>query len=252
MTLRGKRWYDTFGRLAVLSPSEKRSAVAAALREIARPAHVREMLGEFIEDVQATPWYESDSYTHDNGFDKIVLFEDQTTKMKMRLHIWHEHVATEPRPRQNVHNHRWDFASAVLIGSVEHVAYRFATDGETGESFYHYRYYARGSKEHYDLESLGASHLIFLERLEVHAGEVYSVDNDILHRVDVGPGAAATLVITHENVSWVTNDLLSERHFGDGAVRLPSPAFTKHEVLAAVEEVALKLGAGTSAAEGDS
>jgi hypothetical protein len=236
MTLRGERWQQRFFHLALLAGEEKVRAVASTLAELSAPVAFAAMLDEFVADVAGAVHYESESYTHANGYDKIVLFHDTTTRMKMRLHIWWPmHELGGSRTRQNVHNHRWDFASAVLLGSINHATYRFARRGEQGEDFFHYRYYGRGSKEHYDLEGMGKASLVFAGSAARVAGEVYCVGNEVLHRVDVGDNdVAGTLVITHENVNWVTNDLLSEKDLGADTIRLASPAFTKEQVLGAV------------------
>jgi hypothetical protein len=223
-----------FFRLALLERGEKAAAVSQVLQEVTQPANLSTMFDEFVDEVSAGNSENPESYTHDNGFDKIVLFEDETTKMKMRLHIW-DPVTTGSRMRQNVHNHRWDFASMILLGQSDQITYRFAEDSEEGEEFFHYRYYARGIKEHYDLEELGISKLVEIRREHFEAGELYCVVNEALHRVDVDDDiAAATLVITHENVGWVTNDLLSERNLGSEKVRLQSPSMTTEDVISRV------------------
>jgi hypothetical protein len=233
MMLRGSDWYEKFFKLALLEREEKSQAVARMLQEIAQPGNLRPMFDEFLYEVTKSVHENTDSYTHDNGFDKLVLFEDNDTKMKMRLHIWHPLVIPgTKRTRQNVHNHRWDFSSIVLLGHADQLTYRFAKKGEEGEEFFHYRYYARGSKEHYDLEELGKTELVCLGSERFKAGQLYCIDNEVLHRVDIDDNlAAATLVITHENVGWVTNDLLSEKSLGFEKVRLQSPAMTKEQIV---------------------
>ena len=52
----------------------------------------------------------------------------------------------------------------------------------------------------------------------------------------------ATLVITHENVGWVTNDLLSEKSIGFDRTTLPSPAMTKQEIIEKVEGLRNHMG----------
>jgi hypothetical protein len=237
--LSDRKWREKFFKLALLERGEKERGVAEALREIAEPQAITAMLDEFVTEVSASIHENSESYIHDNGYDKIVLFQDETTKMKMRLHIWHPLLVPGiRRMRQNVHNHRWDFASIVLLGCIDQATYRFSKEGEAGEEFFHYRYYARGSKEHYDLEELGKAHLVSLGSERLRAGELYCVKNEVLHRVDIPDDlAVATLVITHENVGWVTNDLLSEKSMGFEKVRLQSPAMTKEQIVFKVNEL---------------
>ena len=47
----------------------------------------------------------------------------------------------------------------------------------------------------------------------------------------------ATLVITHENVSWITNDLLSEKNMGGSNANLSSPAMTNETIITKVRDL---------------
>lgn len=233
MTLRSPEWEQRFLQLALLEREEKSRAVAEELTRLIQPQNLSTMFDEFVEATRSAVHHHTDSYAHDNGFDKIVLFQDSKTRMKMRLHLWHPLVMPNTkRPRQNVHNHRWDFSSAVLVGYADNVSYRFAEPNEDGEEFFHYRYYARGSKEHYEVEERGKTKLVCAGTQRVKQGDVYSVNNEMLHRVDTPDDQlVATLIITHENVGWVTNDLLSEKGIGFERTTLPSPAMTQHEII---------------------
>ena len=245
MTLSSVSWQQRFMRLALLDGEEKVATINSDMQDIIRPENLVAMLDEFIEETHRSVHEHTDSYRHDNGYDKIVLFQDKETFMKMRLHIWYPSlIPNVSRPRQNVHNHRWDFSSVVLLGYVDHITYRFAEPTEEGEEFFHYRYYARGSKEHYDLEERAKSKLVCIGTERFEKSMLYSVTNSTLHRVDVPDDRdVATLIITHENVGWVTNDLLSEKSMGFDQVRLPSPAMTKHEIVEKVTQLRERLTA---------
>lgn len=243
MTLYNPEWEMRFLKLALLERKEKSLAIAEELREIMKPANLAAMFDEFLYGTLHSAHHHTDSYAHDNGFDKIILFQDPTTKMKMRLHIWHPlALSNAHRPRQNVHNHRWDFSSGILIGHAENHVYRFAVDDEAGEPFFHYRYFARGSKEHYVLENIGTANLVIEESKRVVVGDIYSVEAEMLHRVDTpGDELIATLVITHENIGWVTNDLLSERKLEPNQGSFPSPAMSRKQISDKVQGLRKKL-----------
>lgn len=244
MTLRSPTWEQKFLRFALLERREKQKAVVDELQRLVQPANLSSMFDEFVENTLHSIHHHADSYIHDNGFDKIVLFQDLKTKMKLRLHLWHPLVIQKmKRLRQNVHNHRWDFSSAILLGRAENISYRFAEMEEDGEEFFHYRYYARGSKECYDVEELGKTKLVCTKIERVSTGDIYSVDNETLHRVDTPENQpVATLIIAHENMSWVTNDLLSERCLGFNRVTLSSPAMTRQEIVGKVENLRYHIG----------
>ncbi len=239
MPLQSHEWRSRFYQFALLPRMKKMQAVEKLLTHIWEGHNLAALLEEFMFETKLAVHENLNSYFHDNGFDKIVLFQDDETKMKMRLHIWYPMlIPGQRRPRQNVHNHRWDFSSIVLTGQATNLIYRMACEGENGEELYHYRYYARGSKEHYEVELLGKSQVV-TETVERHeAGKLYSIDNEILHRVDIDDNATvATLVVTHENVSWVTNDLLSEKSMGTSKARLPSPAMTNDIIVDKVKNL---------------
>lgn len=244
MTLYKPEWEQMFLRFALLERQEKAAAITRELQQLTQPSSLSAMFDEFVHGTIHSAHHHTDSYAHDNGFDKIVLFQDSETKMKMRLHLWHPlTIPNAKRPSQNVHNHRWDFSSAVLAGYADNHLYRFAHPDENGEDFFHYRYYARGSKEHYDLESRGKTKLISVGTEHVGKGSIYSIEGEVLHRVDTPDDElVATLVITHENVGWVTNDLLSERSLGSEQTRLPSPAMTRQQIVEKVENLRYRIG----------
>lgn len=244
MTLYNPEWEERFLKLALLERKEKAVAVTEELQRLIQPGILAAMLDEFVYGTLHSAHHHTDSYAHDNGFDKIILFQDLETRMKMRLHLWHPlAIPNAKRPRQNVHNHRWDFSSAVLIGYADNHNYRFAHPDEEGEEYFHYRYYARGSKEHYDVEGRGKTRVISVSTERVTEGSIYSVEGEVLHRVDTPDDQfVATLVITHENVGWVTNDLLSERSLGSDQATLPSPAMTRQKIVEKIENLRHQMG----------
>src|SRR4051794_39998809 len=60
------------------------------------------------------------SYSHPNGFDKLVLF--CASGYKLALHAWNVTHVCPAEEGGDIHDHRWAFASAVLSGTmrVEH------------------------------------------------------------------------------------------------------------------------------------
>ena len=240
--LRGSKWEKLFYGLALKDRDAKKADAEEFLRELLQGDNLIALLDEFLDETRQQPHDSNLSYFHDNGFDKIVLFNDPVTLMKMRLHIWHPTELDQPRRRQNVHNHRWDYSSAILAGTVQHLTYEFSGGGEDGEEFNHYRYFARGAKEHYEVEALGKAKLKLVKVDPMSHGTVYSIRNEVLHRIDIPDDAyTATIIITHENVGWVTNDLLSENPMGFEKQRISSPSMTKETLCRKVEELKRKL-----------
>lgn len=89
---------------------------------------------------------------HPLGFTKIVLWNDNETGCRLRLHVW-ESVS---RPLEAVHNHRFNFVTAIVEGSYVHEQYLV-------DSF-----------------SPGDAKLASCERLIV--GDAYALHNSCFHR----------------------------------------------------------------------
>src|SRR4051794_7248927 len=53
---------------------------------------------------------------HDNGFQKLVLYASEATELKLVLHFWPPDDSRTDD--DNIHNHRWDFSSVVLMGHL--------------------------------------------------------------------------------------------------------------------------------------
>ena len=75
-----------------------------------------ELLQEVLDDPKKIEQIAERSYAHDNGFLKIVI--DEYDGKKIRLHVFPEN--REIPPAENWHNHRWPFASKILVGSIIH------------------------------------------------------------------------------------------------------------------------------------
>jgi hypothetical protein len=57
------------------------------------------------------------SYRHVNGFDKLILAGEGPRGRMVKLDVWWPDVAAE---EEQAHNHQYDFASHVMIGSLRH------------------------------------------------------------------------------------------------------------------------------------
>lgn len=82
------------------------------------------------------------SYIHDNGFYKITLFDDAVHKL--RLHIW---TNSKGDYMENIHNHRWDLHSRILIGSYKNELY---VRGAGGERYHEYSYRPHNGGQSYE------------------------------------------------------------------------------------------------------
>lgn len=115
------------------------------------------------------------SYHHGNGFLKVVLAAQDG--WKLRLHVWFDNTPCE----ENIHDHRWGFASTVLCGQLLSETFDDDIDGDiTGtEYLYHARQNQHDSQKHiqgrFCLRSLGQQCR--------GVGESYFLPTSVLHRI---------------------------------------------------------------------
>ena len=74
---------------------------------------LRRLIKITLNDSDAMKAVKKGSYAHDNGFDKIVL--GSHANWKLRLHVWWPDSRHDYQ--ENAHDHRWAFASTMIIGS---------------------------------------------------------------------------------------------------------------------------------------
>ena len=165
-------------------------ALARALAPFAQTGASCGLLSSMLAD---TRWLDDilrTSYRHPNGFDKIVLLS--APGYQARLHIWrtpdglHQDV-------ENIHNHRWDFSTLLLLGGYR---YREFTLAEGGEAFHAYCYDSVRGTPSYSLEPLGHRLLSCCYDAHLGAGSSYTMTTGAFHRVIGDPGRlTATLLV---------------------------------------------------------
>jgi hypothetical protein len=131
------------------------------------------------------------SYAHANGFDKFLLGE--TATCKLRLHIWWNGI---DGIESDLHNHNWDFASNILCGSLRTELFDISDSPGAG-SYLHYRFTpAKDGSMQYDMACLGRQALRKTFDTDHGAGSIYAIDHRQIHRGD--PAASqptATMIL---------------------------------------------------------
>lgn len=131
----------------------------------------------------------ADSYIHPNGFYKISFPRSHDSPIRVRLHVWLGDAFAGQEP--DAHNHKWSFASKVLIGKVTHDVLHV----RPGPGNYHHYKYTRVAHGHQYVHSGTAE--LQLRRVEATPeGIIYSMDSRTVHRVRPDEsGCTATLVV---------------------------------------------------------
>jgi hypothetical protein len=122
------------------------------------------------------------SFYHPLGFDKFVLLQGK--EFSLRLHNFKP--MDEGQPSEHVHNHKWEFASAILHGSFVSEVYEEAAWGIPT-----LRYLTLPTGTVFDANT----YLQIVRRDVNSAGTQYYMTTDVLHSVtDVAPEGAISII----------------------------------------------------------
>lgn len=168
------------------------------LGHLAQPSEFRRLLETLLRTPLWLDWVRQHSYQHANGFSKIVLGQN-TDGARLRLHLWQKRTSGQ----SDIHDHFWDYCSAVLFGSgLQHRSYKVITGGSV--SFYTHHKLIPGSNGNFTLTPSFASGLDLMElnRQNYEPGDVSVHDHKTLHSFEQTLDApAATLVLHGPKVS---------------------------------------------------
>lgn len=175
------------------------ASVASALHEFGRwglQLHLEQILARRGELERLA----AQSYFHGNGFYKIpmIRFADYT----VRMHVWRRNASAE----ENLHSHRWPFASAIILGTLTSQIWVDAI-GNEAQVFPELMYRGKNAQ----FEAVGECRIQLKEVRRQSAGDHYWMGADELHRIiEVGgPEIAVTLMLRPpETRSWARNILL--------------------------------------------
>lgn len=116
------------------------------------------------------------SYTHSNGFAKIVLHDDGN--YGIRLHVWHRRTGRWMRDT-HPHGHRWEFASWIVVGALRETIFTEA-DQDHGIPYERCNYNRLPSGAG-SLELSGPATLRIIGHNERRAGTVYQRSRNVVH-----------------------------------------------------------------------
>lgn len=205
-------------------------ALTDCVRDLARP----EILGPLLSPAAGEEVLDR-AYRHPNGFLKIVLVAD--SEFQLRLHVWRPGAGSPP-PTENVHSHRWDFASAILMGGYRYQEY---VADERGEPFLGFRYHGHSDTTSYSLEPTGPTRLRCRFDAHLAAGSSYLLTSDVLHRVVSPPDRTTASIVLQGPHKQQPVDVYAQDAIESGAAVALSPV-TRDQVvreLAAVRDLVI-------------
>jgi hypothetical protein len=175
----------------------------SVVRRLSEPGELRSLIGQIIADDAALADIAGRSYYHANNFLKIVLLAGEKNPWKLRLHMWHTQPDASGTITEDIHSHRWDFTTALVVG--EYFAQEFKIG--PGTEYYHFKYLPIGQgSSTFSLEAQGKEHLCTVFEALMPAGTVYHIDHRVLHCISRSAGkAAASLVLQQPAAEDFTN-----------------------------------------------
>lgn len=150
-------------------------AVAYALARFAQ-SELAAYLVSILSDENALIRTAAASYVHANGFYKLVL--QTSDHHKLRLHVWMPgmHAA------EHIHEHRWHFASTVLMGELHSEVYKEDATS-AAQVFDEYVYFAKAGAGESRREYVGQTKLLCFSSNVRKAGDTYVMAPTVLHRI---------------------------------------------------------------------
>jgi hypothetical protein len=175
----------------------------SVVRQLAEPEDLRSVIGQIISDDAVLADIAARSYYHANNFLKVVLLAGDKFPWRLRLHVWHPQPNASGTITEDVHSHRWDFTTALVVG--EYFAQEFKI--ESGTEYYHFKYLPIGQGSNtFSLEEQGKEQLSPVFEAVLPAGTVYHLNHEVLHCISRSAGkAAASLVLQWPAVEGFTN-----------------------------------------------
>jgi hypothetical protein len=156
-----------------------RTALRRAVEGLARDGGLRQLLKETAASEERLEEVRAGSYRHPNGFDKLVLLRGSDPDYKLRLHVWW--AEGSPPAELNIHNHRWDFATVLVLGTY---CFQIFEEAPAGRTFHEYRYHSPGTGDAFSMTPVGSSRLASVLEGRLEQGSSYLIDHATLHWIE--------------------------------------------------------------------
>ncbi|GGN43674.1 hypothetical protein [Streptomyces fuscichromogenes] len=174
----------------------------SVVRQLSELTELRSLINQIISDDAALADISGRSYYHANNFLKLVLLAGDKNPWRLRLHMWHPQPNASGTISEDIHSHRWDFTTALVVG--EYFAQEFRIG--PGTEYHHFKYLPIGQGKTFSLEAQGTEQLCSVFEAVLPAGTVYHIDHKVLHCISRSAGkAAASLVLQRPAVEDFTN-----------------------------------------------
>lgn len=167
---------------------------------------LRALISEVLETHERFKEVSRQSYVHVNEFDKYVLW---TADNGARL-VWHQWHYTNSHYNIEYHNHRWNFLSHVVSGSLTEECMKLAPDENDGISVDHHIYNHHRGRDTYSLTRLARSALALDSSQTIDKGTTYFKSYKDVHRSWAREAHTNTIILQGPVVSAATDVYLPD------------------------------------------
>lgn len=181
-----------------------------------------------LDDPSSIEAIAQQSYRHQNGFVKIPL--KTKNGEKFRLHVYRVGAKAD----KNIHNHRWDFESKVLCGSLPMHLYEIVE----GNSHRLHTYRRKGRL--YTIEYLRKIGLIESQLINIRAGKKYLMKNHLYHKIATVKELTITYMVTRKTVQK-TCDLINVKDMSSTGEGVDEPPLSVQQVKENLELILEKI-----------
>jgi isopentenyl-diphosphate delta-isomerase len=161
-------------------------------RKLFTASFVKQIINDIVNNEDLLEVIASNSYEHYNGFDKIVLLENEN--FKIRLHSWDSNLFDKIID-ENIHNHRWDFVTTIICGGYDLKMFQVVENG--GEKYHQYLYNPPNNNEYYEMKYIGTNNLREVLSTHLQPKNYYLISKDLFHKVTPALGIYTVSLMVH-------------------------------------------------------
>lgn len=174
------------------------------IRALGTPATLLPILREIMSNEPLLGEIAARSYCHVSHFDKIVLVEAEIPNgFRLTLHLWSPPYSAAELADELIHDHRFSFWSAILVGDLRS---RNFAPSDTGTPFRRYQYTPENQSAENFYAFQGSARLKASSVIHQTAGNAYFLPYDQTHKVILPRrDTACTLVLRSPRARGFSN-----------------------------------------------
>jgi len=195
---------------------------------------LKEIIANLEQDNITAENLAKQSYRHENGFTKLLLWGNQNSLFRIRLHFW-EGIKNQS---SNIHNHRFNFSSHILMGKIKNTTWVL---DEEGEQFNYYEYIPRLEKGNYLMANIGNARLRVSDVEIIEEGATYSLQDNVLHASESFSENLITFFIEERVSIGEFAKVYSNKYLNNESLILNSPPLKKEEYLKFLNRISMLL-----------